>query len=99
MVMMKQEMLALVALAGLAVQGAQEYRVPFGEAFEVKERELVDIRFRARVAKGASLEAMPDFQSMMTLVACSPYWLPEGMRFASVDLTFSAAAGKGIQIP
>ena len=33
--MMKQEMLALVALACLATSGAQEYRVPFGEAFEV----------------------------------------------------------------
>lgn len=99
MVMMKQEMLALVALACLATFGAQEYRVPFGEAFAVKERELVDITFSARVAKGASLEAMPDWQPMMTLAACSPYVLPEGWRFASVDLTFADAAGKGIAIP
>lgn len=97
--MKSSSILLMLALAGLVVQGAQEYRVPFGEAFEVKEREFVDITFRARVAKGASLEAMPDFQSMMTLAACSPYVLPDGSRFASVDLTFSDAAGKGIQIP
>lgn len=60
---MKSCIFPIAVLAAVLAQGAQEYRVPFGEAFEVKERELVDITFRARVAKGASVEAMPDWQS------------------------------------
>ena len=90
---------AAIALAGFAAFGAQEWRVPFGEAFAVKERELVEISFRARVTKGSCIEAMPDFGSMMTLAACSPYPLPVGRRFASVDLTFADADGKSVQIP
>ena len=87
--------LALMGAACAAV-AVEDYRVTVGDPVEVRARERVDVAFRARAAKGACLEGCPDFRNAMTLVACSPHWMPAGSRFASVALKFFGADGKAI---
>lgn len=92
-----KRLIVLVSFAlamGLAAFGAQEFRVPQGEKFGVKGGELVDITFRARVTKGASIENCPLYSSLITLAACNFSALPAGGRLPRVDVCFYRADGK-----